>query len=475
MWRVFALATFVPLALCGDVISITKSNREDIFKHPISMVKYYAPWCGHCKALAPDYEAAATELKSVLPLFEVNCDEDRELCDEAGVRGFPTLKVYANGIHVDDYNGPRTKKALVDFMLEKSLPPASEIDASKLEQILDSNDYSVILQAKDSSEIDEFQNVARKMNKYAKFSYTKDKLLDSTVDTIVKLNRPKIFASKAWEDTLTYTGKIAEADLEKWIRDNMIGIVGIRNEKFDSLIGLPQLVVYTQVEFDRNPSNIRYYINRLRQAAKGSNSDLQYALADNKLYAMEMSEIGIELSENSAVAAIRTKDGKHYVLENTQVTIDTLKQFISDYTANKLEQFIKSEPIPLEQEDVVKVVGRTFENIVYDESKDVLIEFFAPWCGHCKALKPKYEELAKKLSKEDVVIAAIDATANTYPKEFAITGYPSIFWVPKSNKKKPEPYEGPREVDDLLKFVAKSATNELQGYTRDGIAKQEEL
>lgn len=474
MWKVFLLAAFIPLALCGDVISIKKDNREDIFNHPISMVKYYAPWCGHCKALAPDYESAATELKGVVPLFEVNCDEDRELCDEAGIRGFPTLKVYANGIYVDDYNGPRNKKALVDFMLEKSLPPASEADANKLKQVLDSNDYSVILQTKDSSEIDEFQNVARKMNKYAKFLYIKDKLLDSTVDTIVKLNRPKIFESKVLERTLTYTGKLAEADLEKWIRDNIIGLVGIRNEKLDSLIGLPQLVVYTQVEFDRNPSNIRYYINRLHQAAKESNSDLQCALADDKLFAIEMSEIGIELSGNSAVAAIRTKEGKHYVLENTKVSVDSLKKFISDYAANKLEQFIKSEPIPLEQEDVVKVVGKTFENIVNDESKDVLIEFFAPWCGHCKALKPKYEELAKKLSKEDVVIAAIDATANTYPKEFAISGYPSIFWVPKGNKK-PEPYEGPREVDDLLKFVAKSATNELRGYTRDGIAKQEEL
>ncbi|VDO00014.1 unnamed protein product [Rodentolepis nana] len=475
MWRVLVLTVFVPLALCGDVISIKKDNREDIFKHPMTMVKYYAPWCGHCKALAPHYESAATELKGVVPLHEVNCDEDRELCDEADVRGFPTLKVYSYGNHIDDYNGPRTKKALVDFMLEKTLPPASEVDADKLKQVLDSNDYTVILQSKESSETDEFQNVARKLIKYAKFFYIKDKLLDSTADSIVKLNRPKIFESKVVERTLTYTGKIEEAALEKWIRDNIIGLVGIRTDKLDSLIGLPQLVIYTQVEFDRNPSNIRYYLNRLYQAAKESDSDLKYALADDKLYGSEMANIGIEMSENTAVAAIRTKDGEHFVMENTKVNVDSLKKFISDYAANKLEKFIKSEPIPLEQTAVVKVVGKTFEDVVLDKSKDVLIGFFAPWCGHCKALKPKYEELAQKLSNEDVVIASIDATANTYPKEFAITGYPSLFWVPKGNKIKPEPYDGPREVDDLLKFVAKSATDELRGYTRDGVAKREEL
>ncbi|VDL63596.1 unnamed protein product [Hymenolepis diminuta] len=476
MWGVLVLAAFVPLGLCGDVISITKDNQEELFKQPLSLVKYYAPWCGHCKALAPDYEKAATDLKNAVPLFEVNCDEDRDLCDKAGVQSFPTLKVYANGIHIDDYNGPRTREALVSFMLEQSLPPASEIDAKQLKQALDSNDYTVILQSNDSSEIDEFQNVARKMRKYFRFSYTKDKLLDSAADTLVTLNRPKLFESKLEERTLSYKGKVVEADLEKWIRDNIIGLVGIRSEKFDSFIGQPQLVLYTQVEFDRNPSNIRYYRNRLLQAAKESKSDLQYALADDKLFATEMEHIGIGLSENAAVAVIRTGENKNYVLENTKVTVDSLKKFISDYNAGTLEEFIKSEAIPLEQEDVVKVVGKTFKDIVYDESKDVLIEFFAPWCGHCKALKPKYEQLAKKLSKEkNVVIAAIDATANTYPKEFEIAGYPTLFWVSQGNKKKPVPYEGAREVDDLLKFVAKSATKELEGYTRDGVARRGEL
>lgn len=44
------------------------------------------------------------------------------------------------------------------------------------------------------------------------------------------------------------------------------------------------------------------------------------------------------------------------------------------------------------------VVAKTFDEIVNDPTKDVLIEFYAPWCGHCKALAPKYEELAKKVA-----------------------------------------------------------------------------
>lgn len=76
--------------------------------------------CGHCKALAPHYEEAATVLKNSVPpvtLFEVNCDEEKEMCDDAGVGGFPTLKAYAHGDHIEDFDGQRTKGGLCLLLL----------------------------------------------------------------------------------------------------------------------------------------------------------------------------------------------------------------------------------------------------------------------------------------------------------------------------------------------------------------------
>ena len=57
----------------------------------------------------------------------------------------------------------------------------------------------------------------------------------------------------------------------------------------------------------------------------------------------------------------------------------------------KLKAHIKSQPKPKKQGSVVTVVGKTFEEIVMNEKKDVLIEFYAPWCGHCKKLEPIYK------------------------------------------------------------------------------------
>ena len=61
-------------------------------------------------------------------------------------------------------------------------------------------------------------------------------------------------------------------------------------------------------------------------------------------------------------------------------------------------------------------MAKNFDEVVNDPERDVLIEFYAPWCGHCKSLAPKYEELAEKLKDEPgVTIAKMDATANDVP------------------------------------------------------------
>ena len=69
------------------------------------------------------------------------------------------------------------------------------------------------------------------------------------------------------------------------------------------------------------------------------------------------------------------------------------------------------------------MVGETFEEIVGDPEKEVLIEFYAPWCGHCKALAPKFDELGEKLKEtENLVIAKLDATANHFPSVYEVRG-----------------------------------------------------
>lgn len=107
-----------------------------------------------------------------------------------------------------------------------------------------------------------------------------------------------------------------------------------------------------------------------------------------------------------------------------------------------------------------------------NNGKDTLIEFYAPWCGHCKKLTPIFEELGTKLQGEEVSIVKLDATANDVPPQFEVRGFPTLFWLPKDAKDKPVKYDGGREVDDFVKYIAAHASTELKQFDRSGDAKK---
>lgn len=90
-------------------------------------------------------------------------------------------------------------------------------------------------------------------------------------------------------------------------------------------------------------------------------------------------------------------------------------------------------------------------------------------------MAPVFDELGEKLADEEVSIVKFDATANDVPPEFEVRGFPTLFWLPKDSKSKPVKYEGGRDVDDFVNYIAKHATNELKGFNRQGKEKKVEL
>ncbi|XP_037082891.1 protein disulfide-isomerase A6 homolog [Pollicipes pollicipes] len=100
-----------------DVIELTPSNfnREVIDSDSVWIVEFYAPWCGHCKNLVPEYKKAATALKGVVKMGAVDADQHQSLGGQYGVRGFPTIKVFGlNKKKPEDYQGARSSQGLVD-------------------------------------------------------------------------------------------------------------------------------------------------------------------------------------------------------------------------------------------------------------------------------------------------------------------------------------------------------------------------
>jgi len=95
----------------------------------------------------------------------------------------------------------------------------------------------------------------------------------------------------------------------------------------------------------------------------------------------------------------------------------------------------------------------TIDSIVLDTTKDDHVEFYAPWCGHCKKLTPTWEKLASVFKNDDVVVANLDADAHKdVGGKYGVSGFPTIIYFPKDNKKG-DKYEGGRELPDLVKFL----------------------
>lgn len=107
----------------SNVISLTTDTFDDFVKeHELVLAEFFAPWCGHCKALAPKYEDAATELKDKnIPLVKVDCTVEEELCRTYEVDGYPTLKVFRGPESHTPYGGARQTDSYVLLKLITSL------------------------------------------------------------------------------------------------------------------------------------------------------------------------------------------------------------------------------------------------------------------------------------------------------------------------------------------------------------------
>jgi protein disulfide-isomerase A6 len=104
---------------------------------------------------------------------------------------------------------------------------------------------------------------------------------------------------------------------------------------------------------------------------------------------------------------------------------------------------------------VIDLIPDNFDKIVLQSGKPALVEFFAPWCGHCKNLAPVYEELAANFESagSKVTIAKVDADAEkALGKRFGIQGFPTLKWF-DGKSDKPEDYNGGRDLESLTAFI----------------------
>jgi len=137
-----------------------------------------------------------------------------------------------------------------------------------------------------------------------------------------------------------------------------------------------------------------------------------------------------------------------------------LSAFTGEQPEFELPKGNLEEDVIYPDDPVRKLTGEELEQVVMDPDKDVLVKFFAPWCGHCQAMRTAYMEVSDAFEEHpDLVIAEFDATAHKLPAGLSIEGYPTLRMWPAErgnstrNKLSPLDYQGPRTTADISAFV----------------------
>lgn len=438
----------------SDVLVLdSESFKKTLEDNAVIAVEFYAPWCGHCKALAPEWEKAATQLKGKVAVAKVDCTEEQALCQQYDVQGYPTLKLFRNG-EASPLDVARKAEPIVAY-LKAELEPAvsvlktqAEVDAFLAEHPVAAIGYF------DNDHDDRyttFDHLASSLRHSSSFGAVVSS--DVSADT----KRPSIIFHKNFDDATTeYQGEYTSDDIKTWLARQKVPSLGeISAETYQVYMGSGLPIGYLFVNPSEDNTDLFAFV---KNAAKKLKDRISVAWIDNVKYGQHGTRLGLSgQTVPSFVIDDATKGIRHVHPESTKLTLESITQFFEDYVADKLQPHIKSEPVPEDNSGPVKtVVAHNFDALVKDDSKHVLVEFYAPWCGHCKKLAPVWEELGESFASDSsVVIAKCDATANDVPPALNIRGFPTIILFPAGAKTQHVEYQGSRSLDDLKEFVAK--------------------
>lgn len=123
-----------------DVVELTDDNFDKLVLNSddVWMVEFFAPWCGHCKSLAPEWSKAATELKGKVKLGALDATVHQSKAAEYGIRGYPTIKFFPGGkkskSDAQDYDGGRTASEIVTWGLDRTV---DFVEAPELHEVID--------------------------------------------------------------------------------------------------------------------------------------------------------------------------------------------------------------------------------------------------------------------------------------------------------------------------------------------------
>jgi len=439
------------------VLVLTNDNFEEAIEgNEFVLVEFYAPWCGHCKALAPEYAKAAgilAEKDSPIKLGKVDATEESKLAEKFEVRGYPTLKFFKKGKPVE-YGGGRTAETIVSWVEKKTGPPAKALaGADDAKAFVEGKNVAVIGCFSDETTdgAKAFLGAASSMDDIP-FGITGDEAVCSEHG----VSGEGVVVVKTFDDgKAILTEELTEENIAKFISSESLPLVIDFNHETAQKIFSGEVKSHFLMFSSAKADDHEEKLEKMRAMAKSSKGKMLFVTinTDEEDHKRILEFFGITESELPTYRAIKLgEDMAKFKPEDD--AFENAEQFVTDFLEGKLKQHLMSQEIPedWDKEGVKVLVGKNFQEVALNAEKDVLVEFYAPWCGHCKQLTPIWDELGEKYKDhETIVIAKMDSTANEL-EEVKVQGFPTIKLFKKGTNEIVD-YNGDRTVDGFSKFL----------------------
>ncbi len=451
------------------VLTLTEKNfDETLAAHSFLVVEFYAPWCGHCKHLEPEYKKAASVLAEqkkngkytgqTITLAKVDATVEKSLGTKFEVRGFPTLKIFEGGSDTpSEYEGPRDADGIVTFLKARAGPASTEVETE--EEAKELIEESPVIVVYTDSDVDGWLKVAQSLRGKVVFAHTSSEAVKKAFGVEQKITIVKKFDEKL----VGFDGSLSETDkLVSWINVHRVE-VGMAIQKGD------QAAMKAVFEDDSKPNLFLFLATASTPSGTSSLSEFKKSALKVRgkvisgffefpNFPEAFDHFGLKAAaEKGDLPVVLIEDRKsnlRYRMDGKKVTSDLVDAFYSSFNSGKLQPFLKSEEAPTSNDGPVRtIVASTFESEVSKAGRWVLLEAYAPWCGHCKKLVPIYEEVGKAFAGQGVTIAKVDATANDLPQSLNISGFPTILLF-KGDGSTPEVYNGERSWKKITAFVS---------------------
>ncbi|XP_063200940.1 protein disulfide-isomerase A2 [Chroicocephalus ridibundus] len=438
-------------------------------EHQLLLVEFYAPWCGHCQRLAPAFAQAAAALRdesSPARLGKVDATAQTALASEFGITSYPTLKLFRDGnrTHPLAYTGHMDAKGIVRWMERRAGPSATLLqDADTAAAFVGSQDVVVVGFFKDleSEAAQVFYEVAGEVVDMTFGVAEAAEVFEAyglSADTVCLFKK---FDEGRTDFPVDPARGLDAAELTQLLRVHRLELVmEFTNETSDHIFGA-KIPHHMLLFLNKSSSGQLALRDGFRAAAGTFRGKVLFVVVDVAGYGADVLPFfGLTPADAPTLRLVKMENNRKYQMDQDVFSDTAIRTFVQGVLDGKVKpRLLSAEPPEDWDTRPVKVlVGKTFEQVAYDETKNVFVKFYAPWCSHCQAMAAAWEELGERYKdREDIVIAELDATANEL-ENITIHGFPTLHYFPAGPGRKMVEYKSNRDVETFSKFLENGGT-----------------